>query len=430
VDFYKLKTNLTWLHDRTIFLARHGSHAYGTSTPTSDEDFKGVVVPPLKYFFGFLEHFEQAEFKHQVDGLDMVIYDIRKFMKLATDCNPSVIEVLFTDPSDHLVLTPIGQFLLDAREHFVSRKAHYTFSGYAHQQIKRIRNHYRWLHDPPKAPPTRAEFQLPERTVIPADQLQAAQSMIRKQIESWNVPIDELDAAAKIAVQERFTEALALIQVGYKQQIISHLKAQAAFLFSDANTWRSSGPEYETSARSQEQGYDKAINEILGMSGVNLELVAGQLLGFSDNFLELLDRERHYKAKQEEWRQYQNWIATRNPARSELERKFGFDTKHGMHLVRLVRMGEEILQGKGVIVKRPDAAELLSIRYGAWKYEYLMDWADKKLTNLETLYETSPLRKGPDRVLLNRLCYNLVERLNGSYMDVSPETGKNLLTGQ
>ena len=38
--------NLTWMGERTIFFARHGSHAYGLSTPTSDEDWKGVAIPP------------------------------------------------------------------------------------------------------------------------------------------------------------------------------------------------------------------------------------------------------------------------------------------------------------------------------------------------------------------------------------------------
>jgi predicted nucleotidyltransferase len=422
VDFYKLKTNLTWLHGRTIFLTRHGSHAYGTNTPTSDEDFKGLAVPPLKYFYGFLENFEQAEFKHQVDGLDMVVYDIRKFFKLATECNPSIIEVLFTDPSAHVVLTPVGQFLLDARDHFISRKAKHTFSGYAVSQLKKIKTHYRWLSDPPRIQPTREQFGLPERTVIPADQLQAAQSMIRKQIETWNVPIDELDDAARIAVQERFVEALALIETGYRAQVVAALEIEA----------QNVGYAYEDGAHAAgaEYGMKAAIEIVRGMPGANLERTAGNLLGFSDNFLELLDKERHYKTKMEEWRSYQNWLATRNPARSELERKYGYDTKHGMHLVRLVRMGEEILQGKGVIVKRPDAAELLEIRGGSWKYEILLEWAEKKLRDLDALYETSTIRKAPDRVLLNRLCYNLVERLNGSYIDVNPETGKNLFTGQ
>lgn len=364
MSFRLPKTNLDWLQDRAIFLTRHGSHAYGTNTLTSDEDFKGVAIPPLKYFYGYAERFEQAEFHHQKDGMDCVVYDLRKFMKLAADCNPSIIEVLFTDPSAHVLVTPLGEHLLEYRDLFVSKKAKHTFTGYAVSQLKRINTHYRWLKNPPKTQPTRAQFKLPETTVIPADQLKAAESMARKQVEAWtNVPVDELDDAAKIAIKERFTEALAGV-----------------------------------------------------IGAVHLETAAARVLGFDSNFLELLDRERSYRGAIEEWRSYQNWLATRNPARSELERQYGYDTKHGMHLVRLIRMGREILEGKGVIVKRPDAEELLAIRNGLWPYEQLVEWAGGQLQYLELLYKDSKaVPNAPDQARLDRLCVELAQTAMSSY---------------
>ena len=38
-----------WVADRTFLLVRTGSHAYGTNIETSDEDFKGICVPPESY---------------------------------------------------------------------------------------------------------------------------------------------------------------------------------------------------------------------------------------------------------------------------------------------------------------------------------------------------------------------------------------------
>jgi uncharacterized protein len=254
------------------------------------------------------------------------------------------------------------------------------------------------LSNPPKAPPTREEFGLPERTVIPADQLKTAQAMIRKQIDHWNVPIDELDPAAKIAVQERFVEALALIETGYRAQVIAELEGYL-------RDGRASG----LASASFLGGYDNAIKDIKVMGGANLEKISGNLLGFEDNFLELLDRERQYRGKQEEWRSYQTWLETRNEKRSALERQWGYDTKHGMHLVRLLRMGMEILEGKGVIVKRPDAEELVAIRNGLWKYEDLLAWAEKQETYLDELYVTSPLPKGPPVAKLDDLLSRVVE---------------------
>ena len=100
----KRSPHLKWIEDGTVLLVRHGSHAYGTNTETSDEDFKGVAIPTKEYFFGYTHKFEQAELK--APDPDAVIYDIRKFFNLAASCNPNIIEVLHTDPADHFIVTP------------------------------------------------------------------------------------------------------------------------------------------------------------------------------------------------------------------------------------------------------------------------------------------------------------------------------------
>lgn len=345
-----------WLPARTILLVRHGSHAYGTQVATSDEDFKGIAIPPAAYFFGFTQKFEQAEVKVP----DMVVYDIRKFFNLAADCNPNILEVLWVDPSDYIVCTPLAEKLLASRQLFLSRKARFTFFGYAQSQLKRIKGHYRWLKDPPKAPPTRAESGLPERPVIPGEQLLAAQAAVQKKLDTWEWKhLEDIDPAARIAVQSSFEELVAELM-----------------LFRDEN------------ARHR---------------------MAARTLRYDENFIELLDRERQHQARQRDWEQYQLWLKQRNPARSELEAKFGYDTKHAMHLVRLMRMCREILELGEVRVKRPDREELLAIRQGLWSYEALLEWTEGQEPILEGLYQRSSLPKSPDKGALDRLCQTLVE---------------------
>jgi hypothetical protein len=76
-----------------------------------------------------------------------------------------------------------------------------------------------------------------------------------------------------------------------------------------------------------------------------------------------------------------------------------------------MRMAREILTGQGVIVKRPDAEELKAIRFdGAWSFEKLVAWAEKKLDQLEDLYETSTaVPAAPNRLKLDQLCQELVD---------------------
>lgn len=353
-ELTKDRSDIDWLWKRTLFLTASGSHAYGTNIATSDRDYKGFAIPPKAYFHGFAKHFEQAEFKGDPD---MVVFDIRKFFKLAADCNPSIIEVLFTDTSEHQIVHPLGGLILQNRDLFISKKAKHTFSGYAVAQLKKIRSHKKWIVGGPQKSPERSDFGLPPNPLIPKNQLDAVQASLKKQIEAWDVDLTHMDDAARIDLQEKINISLA------------------------------------------EQGVLKA----------NQWSLAGKKLGLEDNFIELMGAERRYTSAVNEWRSYQTWLETRNEKRSELERKWGYDTKHGMHLVRLMRMCGEILRGEGVKVKRPDAEELLAIRNGLWTYEELLEWADNEQKHMEMLYLISPLPKTPPTVKLDELLVKVVE---------------------
>lgn len=358
-DWKQYTGNLTWLPERTIYLTRHGSHAYGTNLPSSDLDLRGVAIAPAAYYHGFLQTFDQAVQKDP----DLTIFEIRKFLGLAADCNPNVLEILYTDPSDHLLVTPLAEKLFEHRNEFLSQKAKHTFSGYATSQLKRINLHYRWLKNPPTSAPSRADFQLPERTVIPADQLAAAEAAIRKQIDEWSWhELEGVDPSVRQAVKDEFFRRLAQI-------------TQWAWDETDDKVW----------------------------------LSAARSIGYDTNFIELLDRERKYTGRLREWQQFNDWKKNRNPDRAKLEEKFGYDTKHGMHLVRLLRMCREILVEGKVIVRRPDFEELLSIRHGAWNYYELVAWAEKQDAELTELAKVSKLPRQPNRHKLDQLCIEMVE---------------------
>jgi hypothetical protein len=148
------------------------------------------------------------------------------------------------------------------------------------------------------------------------------------------------------------------------------------------------------------------------LTGDDVWTRTGRSLGLDDNFLALLQKERAFKAKQTEWEQYQNWLKTRNPKRAELEAKFGYDTKHASHLVRLMKMCREILTDGKVIVKRvEDREELLAIKNnGIWTYDQLIEWSDRQEKELNDLYKTSTaLPREPNHRYLDNLCQIMVE---------------------
>lgn len=354
----KQSPHMKWIEKGTILLVRHGSHAYGTNTVTSDEDFKGVAIPPKEYLLGFTKRFEQAELK--APNPDAVIYDIRKFFTLAADCNPNIIEVLHTDPSDHFIVTPLGQKVLEHKDAFLSKKIKHTFLGYSVSQLKRIKTHKRWIMDPPSAPPTRADLGLPEQTLIPQDQLTAAFAEVQKELDRMNFDfMENLEESTKIEIRTSMASMLAEMKITSDEQFGA----------------------------------------------------AARKIGLNDNFIHLMQMERQYAAAKREWDQFQNWKKTRNPVRSALEEKYGYDTKHAYHLVRLIRMCREILTTGKVQVKRPDRVELLAIRNGAWTYEQLIEFAEREELELNELYNTTTvLPKLPDKDKLDKLCIELIEQ--------------------
>jgi uncharacterized protein len=359
-DWSQYTGNLKWLPSCTIYVTRHGSHSYGTALPTSDMDIRGVCIAPKEYYLGCTLHFDQAEQKEP----DLTIFELKKFLALASNCNPNVLELLYTELEDHLELAdPLGTVLLEMRDLFLTTRVKHTFSGYALQQLRRINTHYRWLKNPPKAKPTRAEFKLPERTLIPKDQLEAANAAIKKKMDEWNWhDLEHLDPVTRQAIKDEFFRRLCEI-------------TQWAWTDVEDHTWR----------------------------------VAANTLGYDTNFIRLMDLERQYMGRLKEWNKYQEWKAKRNPARAVLEEKYGYDTKHGMHLIRLLRMCREILEERKVLVRRPDAQELLGIRHGSWDYFQLVEWAQKQDNELAELVKKSKLPKCPDLDAINDRCIDMVE---------------------
>lgn len=171
--FYR--DDLKWLSKSIIYLCKYGSHAYGLNCETSDLDLRGICIPPVKFFIGYLDNFEQAEFKQDFDG---VIYNIKKFFRLAADCNPSIIEQLFVDEEDILFCSEYGRKLLNIRHEFLSKKVKWTFGQYASSQVKRVNAHRRWLRDESiMQKPTRGQFGLPEQNVLSAEIRGAAEKL-------------------------------------------------------------------------------------------------------------------------------------------------------------------------------------------------------------------------------------------------------------
>lgn len=113
-----------------------GSTAYGMATDSSDVDRYGVFVVPTLDLVGLEKPLESiVETKPE----DLTMHELGKFAKLALNCNPSVLEVLWLD--DYEISTRAGAELVACREAFLSKaRVRDAYFGYATQQFARIKS--------------------------------------------------------------------------------------------------------------------------------------------------------------------------------------------------------------------------------------------------------------------------------------------------
>lgn len=91
--------------------------------------------------------------------------------------------------------------------------------------------------------------------------------------------------------------------------------------------------------------------------------------------------------------------------------------KHAMHLIRLLIMGAEILEGKGINTYREKDREfLLDIRNGKYSYEEIFEIVDKYEKKFEYAKENCALPDNPDYKKINELVMEINRRVVSSSM--------------
>jgi predicted nucleotidyltransferase len=121
-----------------------GSTAHGTAIDGQDDrDEMGVFVEPAKNVCGLVpcDHFiyrDKPEGVRSGPGdLDLTLYSLRKFCRLAVRGNPSVVLLLWL--TTHITKTPLGAELVGMREAFIRKAAGARFLGYLVSQKQKMK---------------------------------------------------------------------------------------------------------------------------------------------------------------------------------------------------------------------------------------------------------------------------------------------------
>lgn len=127
--------------DMACLIATTGSRAYGLNHAKSDVDQMGVFIAPATEVSGLNWNSNSESWTNtSPEGDDLTMHEIGKFLKLALNGNPTLIELLFMNEYD--ILTEDGQRMVDLRGSIISENTlRKSYHGYAKSQYMRIKDY-------------------------------------------------------------------------------------------------------------------------------------------------------------------------------------------------------------------------------------------------------------------------------------------------
>ncbi|WP_051393397.1 nucleotidyltransferase domain-containing protein [Glycomyces arizonensis] len=123
-----------------------GSGLHGIAVAgTDDHDEMGVFIEPPECVIGMAGPMDHYVWRTQPEGhrsghgdTDLVMYSLRKYLRLACAGNPTVLLPLFAPTESVYALTEFGTELRELAEAFLSQRAARRFVGYLDGQLDRM----------------------------------------------------------------------------------------------------------------------------------------------------------------------------------------------------------------------------------------------------------------------------------------------------
>ena len=372
---------------KPLYLLIRGSHAYGTNIETSDTDYAGVFIQSEEDILGN-KYVEQIN----DDKNDTVIYEIRRFLELLGSNNPTVLELLNTPDDCVIYKDPIFDLVLNNREKFISKVCAKSLGGYAKQQISKAKGQNKkqnWEKD----------------KVTRKEVLDFVYVIEGEKSTPWKVWNEENK------YEEKF---IGVVNVPNARDIYAVYFDKDAFcMFSESiseSTRKTLIEVRKESGHSMGFGYKGLVKTGEGVNSAESNQLRLSSIPKDEKPICVVTYNKDgYTQHCNDYKSYQTWLEQRNEARWVDVKLHGqkIDGKNMMHCMRLIQMSREIAEGKGIIVRRPNAKDLISIRKGEVDLQTLIDKVEKEIVEIDKLFEESNL---PD-IVDNKLIHNLIVKI-------------------
>jgi len=377
-----------------LLIVIRGSHAYGTNVETSDTDYSGIFVQSEDDILGnkYLEQIND-------DKNDTVIYEVRRFLELVSKNNPTVLELLNTPEDCILYKDPAFDIILKNRDKFITKICANSFGGYAKMQIQKAKGQNKkqnWEKD-----------KVTRKDVLDFVYVIEGEKSIPWKV--WNTSENETVYEEKfcgIVNVPNARDVYAVYYDGIARNMFSENVSESTRI-TLINFQKESG-------KPMGFGYKGLVKSGEGVSSSESNALRLSSIPKGETpICNIVYNKDGYTQHCNDYKSYQTWINERNEARWVDVKSHGqkIDGKNMMHCKRLMEMSREIAEGKGIIVRRPNAKELISIRKGEIDLQTLIDSVESEIVEIDKLFANSSLPDSVDNNYIHELIVKIRKQL-------------------
>ena len=372
---------------------------------SSDIDTSAVFIAPHDSLLGIgLGYQDQiSDTKH-----DNTWYELGNFCKLLLKSNPTILESLFV-PKDKMLVPPseIMMPLFENKEQFITKKCFNPFVGYAIEQIKKARGLNKKIVNP-----------VTER-LTPFDFAYTFYKQGSTKVKNWleNRGLDK-DCCGLVHIPNMHDTYGVYYDWGahFKKQGIKTIEdlRKTPLFFDFIYTFYGLNDDMYTDVCAEWFEKNKEVKHYRGMCLENATNMRGSSVSKGEKpILYMVYNESGFKKHCQMYKEYQDWVKNRNPKRYESNLNKNYDSKNMCHTLRLLHMGREIAEGRGIILERTEDREfLMNVRNHKYEYDELIEIVMKDKESLDNAIANSTIKESIDINFVNDL---LIEMRKKAY---------------
>lgn len=400
---------------RLLYEYIRGSHLYNLNNEDSDVDTSGIYIARKDDLMGLGASYQPqiSDKKH-----DTTWYEIGRFASLILSSNPTVLEALFV-PENKIITPPSDAIMpfIENRNEFISKQCFMPFIGYAVQQIHKARGLNKKIVNPIverksafdftytfyKQGSTKIENWLDNRGLnkdfcglVHIPNMHDTYGVYYDwgaHIEHYKIIYDDIELGI-------FGDSILTKILNFG---LSNQNTLPSLIVKNGNFIKEF---YNIKSKRQLLEWFDSNLRIKHYRGMCLEAATDlRCTSVSKGELPIcyvVFNESGFTDHCKKYNEYKEWEKNRNPKRYESNLNKNYDSKNMMHCVRLMHMGLEIAEGRGINLERTyDKEFLMNIRNHKYEYDELMEMIQKDKEQLDEAIKNSKIKEKINIELVN-----------------------------